>query len=243
MKKLILTSATILSFVFGAFAQDNELSYELRGKYSRPLKKEQLAGVSFVHDMIVAYPANWISSYVSVEIEATCNGKSQKAMGKNDALSPEQKNILSRTDLGSDVVIKVKYIYNDPVTHAIENNVMRVSFTIVPEIEAGYQGGRAQLTKYLKTKGIQNMPGSSFNPNLIGPRLLPQYTAVRFTINPAGQVEQARIFHASLDPKRDLLLLDAIRQMPKWKPAENSKGEKVKQDFELLLGNGFGDGC
>jgi len=29
--------------------------------------------------------------------------------------------------------------------------------------------------------------------------------------------------------------------MPRWKPAENSKGIKVKQEFEFIVGNG--DGC
>jgi len=39
------------------------------------------------------------------------------------------------------------------------------------------------------------------------------------------------------DQKTDKLLLKAINKMPKWKPAENSDGIKVKQEFEFSVGN------
>ena len=41
--------------------------------------------------------------------------------------------------------------------------------------------------------------------------------------------------------KTDKLLLEVINGMPKWKPAENAKGVKVKQDFEFI--GGFMVGC
>lgn len=39
-------------------------------------------------------------------------------------------------------------------------------------------------------------------------------------------------------------MIELIRDMPDWNPAENAKGEKVSQKFELVFsGQGNADGC
>ncbi|MBK6838306.1 MAG: hypothetical protein IPG90_08535 [Bacteroidetes bacterium] len=63
---------------------------------------------------------------------------------------------------------------------------------------------------------------------------------VRFTVNEEGEIIDPKIKVTTNNPKSDKLLLDAIRNMPKWKPATNSQGGKMKQDFEFAMGTG---GC
>lgn len=243
MKKLLLLFLTLLFLHLAGIAQNDDLSFELRKKYSRPVKKETLMQARSLQDMIVSYPSNWISSYVSVELLATCKGRPMKATSANETLSAEQKNMLSMADPGSEMIINVKYTYRDPVTHVIENNTMHVAFTIVPEKEAGYPGGTAQLKQHLKAMGLKKDAEPLFPAAHTGPNLPPQYSGVQFTINEKGEVENAWLFHTSPDQKRDQLLLEAVRKMPKWTPAENSKGVKMKQEFELVVGNRMGDGC
>ena len=61
-----------------------------------------------------------------------------------------------------------------------------------------------------------------------------------FTVNEEGDVVDAKISKTSGDLLTDKLIVEGISKMPKWKPAKNSKGEKVKQDFIFNVGNG---GC
>jgi len=223
------TLAAALFICLTGFSQD--LKYEVRGRYQRPVKKEKLEEARFLGDFISGYPTNWITEYVSVEISATCNGKSMKAVSLNDFLSPEQRNILKTADLSTPIVLDVKYKYRNPANGIMENNNIHTSVAVVPEIEAEYTGGREQMLKYLKENAIDKI--SSTIPEQF-------QQLVIFTINEEGKIVNARITMASKDPGADKLLMEAINKMPRWKPAENSEGVKVKQEFEFAVGNG---GC
>jgi TonB family protein len=109
---------------------------------------------------------------------------------------------------------------------------------VVPEIEAEYPNGAEHMTQYLRERVLSKIDTTASNKYAF------VTSAVRFTVNESGEIANAQIISGSLvDPKVNQLLLDAIHNMPKWKPAENAKGMKVKQEFELsLLGRSPG-GC
>jgi TonB family protein len=264
MKSLIFISVTILFIgLTSFFIQDGtyskkwfvsehtadtgfsqNLRFEVHGRYSRPVKKENLNEAKLISDVIPGYPTSWITDYVSVEILATCDGKSMKALSPNEALTVEQKAILKKVDLGSDIFINVKYRSKNAVTDSIENNEIGldlfqggvyVKITVVqeiPEIEAEYAGGHQQMTNYLKENAINKI--SQTTPKHF------QQGVVLFTVNEEGEIVNAKISKTSGDSKTDKLLVEAINKMPKWKPAENSKGIKVKQEFEFNVSTG---GC
>ncbi len=207
------------------------IRYEVRGKYKRPMTKEKLNEARSISDFMDGYPVNWITDYVSVEISATCDGKITKAIGANEVLTIEQKNILNNSVLASEIVINAIYKYKNPVTNTIENSNMYVLMTIVPEIEAEFVGGSLEMTKYLKENVIYK----------ISEEIPKQFNGiVVFTINEDGDITNAKISNKSGNSKIDELLLEAANKMPKWKPAENSKGIKVKQEFEIIIGNDGG---
>jgi TonB family protein len=249
MKKLILTSVIVLFIGLTAFAGDiigniyiggadtsKPLRFEVHGRYERPIQKKKLnKECRSLSDIIAYYPVNWITSYDSVEILATCNGKAMRAMSPNDALSTEQKNILKTIDMGGELFINVWYKFvNDFNNNIPENNQIHVKFTVVPETEAEYPGGQEQLENYLKENAI----------NKISETISKQFgkSVVIFTVDEQGETTKATISESSGDATTDKLLLDAINKMPKWKPAENSKGIKVKQEFIFYVRNG-NDGC
>jgi TonB family protein len=60
---------------------------------------------------------------------------------------------------------------------------------------------------------------------------------VLFTVNDKGEVDEVIVLKSSDDEKTDQLMKQAISKMPKWRPAENAKGVKVKQYFEFTAGN------
>jgi TonB family protein len=229
MKKSLITLVLSLLFITG-FTQD--LNYEVHGKYSHPIKNEQLIKARFISDIIPDYPAQWITQYVSVEITATNDGKTMRAEGANDTLNTEQISMLRTLVLGTDVVINIDYNSKNPVTNQIEIRGMHYSATLVPEVEAEYPGGYDQLTGYLKDNAIDHISVEDSKKL--------QQAVVSFTVNEEGVIADAQISRTSGDPETDELLLEVINAMPKWKPAEDSMGTKVAQAFEFTVGNG---GC
>lgn len=216
-------------FPKGAFQTVN---YDVRAMYEYSIKKEKLVKAKHLSDIITSYPKNWISAYNSVEVIARIKGKEEKAISSSDVLTKEQRRILSEADLATDVVINVAYKKKDDMTHIVENKKMHVVMTVVPEFEAEYIGGQKALMGYLKENGKNKIP-QSISPQQNG-------ASVRFSIAEDGGVTNVRILQSWGDPKIDAVLLDLISKMPKWKPAEELNGKKVKQEFEFSVGRG---GC
>ncbi|HLG35767.1 MAG TPA: energy transducer TonB [Bacteroidia bacterium] len=183
-------------------------------------------------DINPGYPSSsWMTDYISAEISVTGNGKVMKAGSANEILSVEQKSILKMADLGTDIVIDVKYKQVNTITGNIDIRNMHFLFTVVPEIEAEYPGGYQQMKNYLKENAINKISETDYKQ---------LQAAVKFTVSEEGEIANAQISKTSGDKKTDKLLVEAINKMPKWRPAENSKGLKVKQEFVFSVGNG---GC
>lgn len=176
--------------------------------------------------------------FVSMRISVVSKGKKLTSQSTGKILTAEQKNILNSADLGTDILIKIRFRYrnqgNISFSELDQIKEGEYAVTVVPETEAEYPGGFKGLTDYL----IKNV----FNkiPNKINAEKIRQ-AVVKFTVNEEGQVIDAKISRTSTDPDTDKLLLDAINKMPKWKPAGNLKGTKVKQEYSIPLGRG--DNC
>ncbi len=230
--KLLALLFIAISFPYFAVSQNsisNELRYEVHRIYPYiSITKEKLNDARSLIDLDPEYKSSWIRAYISVEISASYNGSKRKAVSKNDILSQEQKDLMNMADVGTDISVKVQYIPENTLKH---NDPKEISFTftIDPESEAKYSGGQQQLNQYLKENVMDKIPAGSFkNYDL---------AAVKFTINEAGQIVDAHVFETSKDENIDALLLETIRNMPRWKPAEYAGGTKVKQEFVLTVGN------
>jgi TonB family protein len=230
MRKTIFGILGIVAFSLSSFAQD--LYYDIHGKYEIPVLKEKLFIANSLADIAKGYPSGWITGYVSAELISTSLGKSLTAKGENDTLNEEQKNLLKAADIGTDVEINVSYLFKNPVNHEVSVKKMHYKVTVVPEKEAEYPGGRPNLDTYLFGSGIQNLPKTCFQNQ--------KQSKVIFTIDENGKAINAQVTQSTGEEKVDKKLLRMINEMPKWRPAENTNGQKVKQDFVFYVGNG---GC
>jgi TonB family protein len=265
MKNNIITLFLVLLFSTG-FSQNSK--YEYNGRLTPSVKKEKLNEVKFISDITpelwhklalpikehdeldyrrkmeyslgyYLYPQggyNIIIDYVSVEILATCNSKVLTSQSTSDKLTPEQKNILNAADLGSDISIKIKFKYKNQAKDSLGSSKIiegKLAVTVVPETEAEFPGGFKQITEYLMKNVINKITEASTSEKI-------RQAIVKFTVNEEGQVVDAKILRTSTDPKIDDLLLNAINKMPKWVPAKNSKGIKVKQEFSIPFGSDSG---
>lgn len=226
MKGVLLT-VWLVMVAFGAFSQD--LPFEVKGAYARSVRAEKLEKATTVRDLIDGYPSTWITEYISTGIQIVSDEVVNQAVSSSEQLTPEQVSLLKSAGLGDEVVIDVRYNSRNFITKNLDERLLHYSATVIPEHEAEYPGGREPMKAYLQESAICKIPNASFKEL--------QQVVFRFTVDEQGQVVNARITTTSGDPKTETLLLNALNNMPKWKPAENLKGNKVTQDFELIVGN------
>jgi TonB family protein len=253
---LLLLSCTVFS---------QKAMYEYTGRNTPLVKKEKLKEIKSINDltpelwqkMILAnhereelerrrkmaysvgcylYPQGGYTSvveYVSVEISTAYNGKTITVESSGDQLSAKQKSMLSVADAGAPVNIKIKFRYKNFVDENLEVDreikTGYLTLSVVPETEAEYPGGFKQLTDYL-TYSVFSKLSKESAAHKIGDAV------VSFTVNEQGQVVNVRILRTSGDYDTDRIVLDAVSKMPAWKPAKNSKGINVKEEFNIPFG-------
>jgi len=251
-----------------SFAQDTK--YELPTRQTPTAKKEKLAQAKLVTDLSpllwssmrlssndryflehrrieeLPQPANYIFpqerykqtiDYIFVKISTTSNGKSLSAQSNSDELTSEQKAILNNANYGAEIKVTIKYKYKDKNSdkYGKRNEVVQGSslITVIPEVEAEYPGGWKQLSIYFEGSVLDKISNKKDSEKIL-------QASLKFIVNENGEVVNTKIAQTSTDFKIDKLILDAMARMPKWKPAYNSKGVKVKQEINIPFG---GYGC
>jgi TonB family protein len=233
---LVALAFTGITEYFHPGTMDNtpELEFEVHGKYVRSVKKGNLNTALFLKDIIEGYPSSWISEYISVEVSGLIDNKPVKAVGEDDTLTAKQLDLLHRVEVGTDVTVTVLYKYRNAVTGKPEENKLNTTLTVIPDVEAVYEGGFRGVINYIKAKA-----GNKISDKL--PKKL-QAAVVRFTVSEEGKISDVYVYKSSGDYRTDKLLLEAVSSMPEWKPAEYLNGKKVKQEFQLSFGRDHG-GC
>lgn len=229
---LFLISSTY-TLCYTQSTASNELSIEVNRVYPYiSISKAALSEANSLLDLNKDYKSSWVKSYLSVEISTTYNGNIITSISENDILSKEQKDMMNRADAGTAISILVRYLPDNTLTH---NDPRKMNFTlnVDPESEATYPGGQQQLEKYLRENAIDKIPANSFTGY--------DLAVVKFTVNEKGEIMNAHLFGTEYrnnkDKNVDVLLLEAIRNMPSWKPAEYANGTKASQDFAFTVGN------
>ncbi len=225
MKKhlLILFLFLVSTIIFSQpmMREKNEL-FQIR--HNQTLKKEKLMDAKFISDIIShVHPAQWDKNIelLSTEFFTSTNGKTISANGKNDTLTPEQKSILQTAVIGNELGIKIKLKYPQG-----DKQELSWLMTIVAEKEAKYPGGQEKLIKYFQ-KTVLDKLEKPIDIKQVWPAV------AKFTINEKGELTDIEIIEAAPNPKVNELFLEALKKMPNWEPAENSKGEKIKQTFSI----------
>lgn len=236
MKKIQIQLLTLL-FIMLTFStigtsQDDltfELNYEMDLVYP-PLSipKTQRDKAESIVDLNKHFKSSWIKEYKSVEVSTIQNGIKKKSIGKNNVLTQEQKDMMKSADTGTETLIKVRYIPDNTLKH---NDVkeFKFSFLVHPENKAKYIGGEKELKKYLKEKVMDNIPDDIFRQY--------QVAIVKFIVDEEGQINSPKLFWTSKDENFDELMLETVREMPKWKPAEYEDGTKTKQEVAFTVGD------
>jgi len=207
--------------------------------YEREIIEKQVRALYPAGNNIYPMPENFVYpdeyyfkavELVSVTVSGVRSGKVYKAENTTTALTTEQKNILNTTDPGTDIGITLRFKHKSKPTDKPDTERKLIEGTatiaVVPATEAEYPGGNSQLTKYLTDNIFNKVAEKSAAAKI-------EKAVVKFTVNEEGQIERAELVRSSTDAKIDKLILDATNKMPSWKPAQNGKGVKVKQEFSI----------
>jgi hypothetical protein len=225
MKSFVFSSAFVL--ILGSGIAQNFV-FEHSGGRAATVRKEKLRSAKTVYDLVndrrVAVDRPDIE-IVSVEVSMVGASPELVAKSAGRFLSKEQVSVLRNLDLGSEIAIRVQY-------KGTPGNITELEqyLTPAPDVEAEFPGGEFNLINYLK----ENITGKVSGPARPGDQI--QIT-LGITVNEDGTIE-GNISRTSEDPLIDKLALDALNKMPKWKPAENARGEKIRQKFIIRTGDG-----
>lgn len=190
---------------------------------------DYLKKATYAETFLYSSNYNTLVNYISVEIVAICNGKKVSSVGLSDKLTNAQRSVLSKADIGSDIIVKVKFKHRAHSRFVANSNIIEgyLPIKVVPFVEAEFLSGTKLVEDYLMEKIDKiNDPKNTQPPVL------------KFVVNEEGKVINAKMEQTSKSSKIDKILLEATTNMPKWKPAKNSKGVTVKQEFCIQLGGG-----
>jgi len=179
---------------------------------------------------------NKIINFVSMEITATSSGKNYTLQSNTEALSKAQKNLLSKTDFGTDIIIKINFKFKYQTKNTINEKELiqgEYRITLVPEIEAEYTGGWLQMSDFINQNLPQNLSKRDFDNKV-------RNAVVHFIVDENGQLMDVKLTRSSGDAKIDDSILKTFNKMPKWKPAKNLSGQKIKEVFNIPFESG---GC
>ena len=205
-----------------------ELMYGISGKYNDPITMGDLKKAKSITDIIPNYPVNWIVDYNSVDISTELKGKEIMASSKDASLSKEQKRLFKSVDINTDLNISVKYNATNTITQDVDNEELNIMMTVVPEFPAEFEGGYNQMIQYLNDIGEKDFQSQNLK--------IYERITVSFVVNEDGGTEDITISENNGNIEIARTLIRMVDNMPKFKAAQNAKGQNVKQKFKFVVG-------
>ena len=224
-----------ISVLFGSInlvAQDQAPFIKVTSANLQTVTKTNLTKANTLLDINPRYPTTWIASYSHVVLTAILNGNEMTAISVNDTLTSEQKTLLNKVETGAEIKVEVKYTPENSLLFN-EEKIIDFMFEVGPAIDAEFIGGDEKLDQYLRSNTADKLSKEVLETM--------QAWGVKFFIDAEGNVVDVAPAQKCKDERLDATLLEAICNMPKWKPAVSTKGEKIKQEFLFQISR-F-DGC
>ena len=204
--------------------------YEVAPRFN-VIKKTDLDKVSSFGDFIGEEHAQRIVSYSSVSV-IILDGQEKtdiQETGNSGVLTPAQIKLLQSSDYSTNILVSAYFQEKNPETGQVEEQHWTPYLTIIPEVQASYSGGMDKLKRILKDKSQDARKG--VDPEKLRPAKL------FFTVTKNGLIENVHLDRTSGFQLVDKKMIELISTTQKdWKPAQNSKGEKVDQELVVSFG-------
>lgn len=197
--------------------------FDVDSRFIANITKQDLRNAKTILD-IVPKDAGWDKmTFWNVKVNIlNLKGANKYEMGKDETLTPAQIALLKTADYSTNFNIEA-YNKKDP------SSVYPYYFTIIPETEASYLGGKDAIINYLK-KNSEATIAKTEKGNLKSGK-------ARFTISKEGMIKNVNLELSSGYPTVDKKMIQLIPTIPGiWIPAKNEKGETVEQELVFSFG-------
>lgn len=215
---------------YGQLAQTEQVFFDVAPVFSKTVSDDQLASAETLSDIYEGYPSSWINNYISTTLVIGHDETQTSADGSTEALSKEQKRAIIDAPIGSQVSIWVVHEHSEKQEDSPQE--IKLTTTVVPTESATFGESHEDLLGYIREKAINAIdqnPAATFDQAIIS-----------FTISEEGEVTDPKLEESSLNTFIDKLLLDSIKTMPDWTPANDKNGRAIPQRFEFRVGNSLG---
>ena len=192
------------------------------------IERQTISGAFSIQDIHPQYKPSWIKEFINIEIQTIQDGKTKIARSEDDLLTEDQIKNLIASDINTDIYLKIDYIPNNNLKHN-EPKIYDATFRINPDKDAEFVTGEKSMMSYLDRNVITKVQDYRFEQYALA--------AVKFTVDQSGHIENVSVQESSKDEKIDLMMVNAMCNMPAWKAAEFYDGSKVDQDFILTVGD------
>lgn len=153
-------------------------------------------------------------------------------MSTDHLLTTAHKENLLAADLGSLFYIRIKFRHKYTATASLDDIQIGVyTGIIMPTKQAKFPGGNEAITDYMRKAVFDKLPKAMKEYDKL-PR------AVNFKVSETVLIESINFKASSESAEVERLIYKALSEMPKWIPAENSKGEKVSQQINIPFTRG-----
>lgn len=228
-KATILTLLLVVGLMSPSIAQEAyDFDYKINTTHDgRVVNQQDIADAETIDDLITLYKPEWVKEYKSVDIVTIQDGNQVVVSGQDNRLSQVQKFAMQSIDANSEIKIVVNYLPNNNLKSNPVRN-MDFSIHVAPDMEATFPGGESKLKSYLEKKAIKSVNGD-----------IPQHqlAAVKFSVESDGSISNVSLHDPTTKTSVADVILNAIKEMPKWTPASYDNGLKVRQDFVLSVGD------
>lgn len=230
--RILLLMTFLLSTGINSWAQE-EMTYRFKDRDQYSVSQAELEEAVTFLDVHYQYHADWVETFISTEVIVKEDEETTSAAGMNDTINAEQKCILQKAPVGSDVILLVKYMPRNNLKHNTEKE-MDYIYKVVPYESASFTKGEKALDTYIEENLISKLSEKQ--------KILLKFSRIDFTVTQEGNIINSKIIESSGDEKIDSILMETICKMPKWNPAINSEKINISQDIQFMISNSKG-GC
>lgn len=205
--------------------------YGVDSRFMHQVTRKQLHEANSIEDI---YPDNTVDdSQEFNEIKLTVMPDPEIVISEkvdNKLLSKAQKELLKKCDYSTNLYLTSYYSTFDMATANTIHNHIVYYMTIIPEVEASYEGGEKAMLSYLRDR-MQDQTSMIDMENIKPGR-------IKFTIDEKGIVRNVNLDSSSGFTEIDEAFLTHIAMMPgTWTPAQNEKGQDITQELIFFYGS------
>jgi len=211
--------------------------------WSSPVTKDELKQVrsildfwsdedkeNYIHDNFSEIWVANLKDYPDWTLDINEIDEHRKASSETEVFNQEQLELIANAEFSDHLRFSARFNSTRIKTQVKEEYVLvSQSISLVPDLQAEYQGGMSSLEEYLKHASSDFV--KNVTRNEVG------RCRIFFTVSKTGEISKVKLIETSNYPKIDKNMVKIVQEMPrKWTSAQTKTGEKVDQEFVFTFG-------